>query len=175
MFAYLLPVYCVVVAPVAIAWALLGKDLLERWAARSARWRDVTVTFLTSATALLSVAALPGIDREVIDDGFLAPTMWFSYVDAPKAVEQPAIILFRYTPGDNTNEEPVYNVDVVDPDDAPIIRAHDLGPQRNRELFEYYAARQLQRHVYLFDRRTRTLTPLGKVTDLVSKPTTSPG
>jgi len=175
MFAYLLPVYCVVVAPVAIAWVLLGKDFLERWAARSPRLRDATVTFLTAAAALLSIAALPGVDREIIDDGFLAPTMWFSYVDAPNAVERPAIILFRYTPGDNTNEEPVYNVDVVNPDDAPIIRAHDLGPERNRKLFEYYAKRQPQRHVYLFDRRTRTLTPLGKVTDLVSKPATSPG
>ena len=59
--------------------------------------------------------------------------MWFSYVEAPKAVQQPAIILFRYRTGDNVNEEPVYNVDVMVPDDAPIIRAHDLGPQRNRE------------------------------------------
>jgi 4-amino-4-deoxy-L-arabinose transferase-like glycosyltransferase len=172
MFAYLLPVYCVVVAPVAIVWVLLGKSVIERWAARSARWRDASVAFLTTAAALLSIATLPGIDREVIDDGFLAPTMWFSYVDAPKAVERPAIILFRYTPGDNTNEEPVYNVDVVNPDDAPIIRAHDLGPQRNRELFAYYAQRQPDRNVYHFDRRTRTLTPLGKIADLA--PTAAP-
>jgi hypothetical protein len=29
------------------------------------------------------------------------------------------------------------------PDDAPIIRAHDLG-ERNAELFRYYAARKPQ-------------------------------
>jgi hypothetical protein len=56
------------------------------------------------------------------------------------------------------------------PDDARIIRAHDLGPERNRELFRYYAQRQPQRTVYRFDRMTATLTRLGNVVDLALLP-----
>ena len=119
------------------------------------------------------------LNWHVRDDLYIRPVMFDSYVRIPQSVQKPAIVLFRYTTGDLVHEEPVYNVDVVNPDDAPIIRAHDFGELRNQELFEYYAARQPQRNVYLFDRRTRTLTPLGKVADLVSTPptttTTSPG
>ena len=52
---------------------------------------------------------------------------------------EPAVILFRYHPGMNFFEEPVYNTDVAWPDDAPIIRAHDLGWPRDRQIVEYYA------------------------------------
>ena len=172
LFAYLLPMYCVVIAPISIFWVLLGKDSIER--RRSERWR----TFITVATTLsiagLSLAALPEIDRNIVDDGFVAPTMWFSYVQLPQSVTPPAIVLFRFRAGDNVNEEPVYNVDVVNPDDAPIVRAHDLGLERNRELFDYYAKRQPNRTVYLYDRARRTLVPLGNVGDLARRfPTSS--
>ena len=92
--------------------------------------------------------------------------MWFSYKELPKHVQVPALVLFRFHPGDNTNEEPVYNVDVMNPDDAPIIRAHDLGVQRDQELFDYYAARQPERTVYLFDRAARKMVRLGNITEL---------
>ncbi|MEO6436334.1 MAG: hypothetical protein ABIP55_11330 [Tepidisphaeraceae bacterium] len=177
LFAYVLPVYCVVISPAMLLGVLLGKDAVERW---SGRWRRGAAVFLTSAIALLSLAGLPGIDREVIDDGFLTPTMWFSYVEAPKTVQTPAIILFRYTPpgdgpggggygGDDVDEEPVYNVDVVNPDDAPIIRAHDLGVEPDRVLFDYYAKRQPDRTVYLFDRKSRQFVRLGNVAELARR------
>jgi hypothetical protein len=146
-FAYLLPMYCVVVAPGAIAWVLLGKDALEHIAERR---REAVTVALTLAIAGLTLVSLPEIKRDVVDDGFTAPTMWFSYVELPKTVQTPAIVLFRYTPGDNVNEEPVYNIDAINPDDALIIRAHDLGVDRDRELFDYYAQRQPQRAVYLY-------------------------
>ena len=166
MFAYLLPWYAVVVAPPMILWALLGKQWLERLARKRS---GVANAVLSLGVVAACASALPGIDREVIDDGYLAPTMWFSYAQAPKDVQKPAIILFRYRAGDNVNEEPVYNVDVANPDDAPIIRAHDLGPQRNQKLFDYYAARQPQRFVYLYDRSSRTLLPLGNVAELAGR------
>jgi hypothetical protein len=45
----------------------------------------------------------------------------------------------------------VYNVDVAWPDDALIIRAHDLGA-RDVEIIEYYGRAQPQRNVYVVDR-----------------------
>lgn len=164
MFAYLLPWYCVVVAPAVILLVLLGKDFFERNC--GTRHRPIAGAVLSIALVAAAVTSLPGVDREMIDDGYPAPVMWFSYVEAKKTVQQPAIILFRYRPGDNINEEPVYNVDAMTPDDAPIIRAHDLGPARNAALFDYYAKRQPQRTVYLFDRATRTLLILGNVAEL---------
>jgi hypothetical protein len=173
IFPYLLPMYVVVIAPAVILWALLGKASLE------ASFPPAIAVALTLAVAGLSIAAIPPIDRDVLDDGFVTPTMWFSYVELPKRVQVPAIVLFRFHPGDNVNEEPVYNVDVVNPDDAPIIRAHDLGLERNRELFDYYAKRQPARTVYLYDRASRNLVELGNVVDLarrfpVTKPATAP-
>jgi hypothetical protein len=52
-----------------------------------------------------------------------------------------------------------YNLDVANPDDAPIIKALDLGP-RNDELFDYYRARQPDRSFFLYDFADGTLTPL---------------
>ena len=146
-----------------IIWVLLGKRAIEQSAGR---WRDLATVALTLAIAGLTLVSLPEINREVLDDGFAAPTMWFSYVELPRHVQQPAIVLFRFRPGDNVNEEPVYNIDAINPDDAPIIRAHDLGMERDRELFEYYAQHQPDRTVYLYDRSTRQLVELGNVAEL---------
>jgi hypothetical protein len=90
------------------------------------------------------------------------------YKDLPGKVKQPALVLFRYKQGvDSPHEEPVYNIDVVNIDDAPIIKAHDLGPARNAEIIRYYAERQPNRRVYLCDRATRTLTDLGPAGTLI--------
>jgi hypothetical protein len=160
----------VVVAPIAIFWVLLGKEAVDGGATR---WREAAAVATTLAIAGLTLAAFPPIDRDVLDDGFpaerFAPSMWFSYVELPANITPPAIVLFRFRPGDNVNEEPVYNVDVVNPDEAPIIRAHDLGRERNRELFAYYAARQPDRAVYLYDRASRTVVRLGNVVELAQR------
>jgi hypothetical protein len=174
MFAYLLEMYCVVIAPVVILWVLLGKEVAESLAGTGVR-REATRAFLTTAIAGFCVAALPEVDHQILDDGYVTPTMYFSYVEAPKHVRTPAIILFRYRHGDNVNEEPVYNIDVAWPDDAPIIRAHDLGRDRDRALFAYYARKQPNRTVYLYDRASRALVPLGNVVELAKRfPATVP-
>ena len=177
-FPFLLPHYAVVPAPAVICGALLVKRGIEQcFPARLSRGAEV---FMTVALLGLAIAAIPGIDRETLDDGHLRPTMWFAQKLLPQAVTQPAIVLFRFTPGDSVHEEPVYNVDVVNPDDAPIIRAHDLGPQRNAELFDYYARRQPDRNVYRFvrPRPGEPLRPpvlLGNVADLARQfPATRP-
>ena len=165
-FAYLLPMYCVVVAPGVIVWVLLGKNAIEQLAGR---WRDGARVALTVAIAGLTIASLPEIHRQTLDDGFAAPSMWFNYVELPRHVQTPAIVLYRFHPGENVNEEPVYNIDAVNPDDAPIIRAHDLGVERDRELFDYYAKRQPARTVYLYDRTSRQMVTLGNVAELAQR------
>ena len=63
------------------------------------------------------------------------------------------------------DEEPVFNDTVAWPDDAPIIRARDLG-DRDIELYRYYANRGPDRTVYRFDLHAQTLTRLGRVREL---------
>ena len=45
----------------------------------------------------------------------------WNYFQMPKLVKQPAIVLYRFGPTEKPWEEPVYNWDVLWPDDAPII------------------------------------------------------
>jgi hypothetical protein len=68
------------------------------------------------------------------------------------------VILFTYKTGVNIIEEPVYNTTVAWPDDAAVIRAHDLG-DRNREILDYYARTQPERVFYRYDRASNTLSP----------------
>jgi hypothetical protein len=88
-------------------------------------------------------------------------------VDAKLAAldRKPAIVLFHFPPDGNPHIEPVYNVDVARPDDAPVIRAQDLGA-RNKEIFDYYAARQPQRAFYLYNRSDLSIRFLGFAKDL---------
>ena len=47
--------------------------------------------------------------------------------------------------------------------------------ERNRELFDYYAMRQPDRSVYLYDRASRQMTRLGNVVELSRRfPVTAP-
>jgi hypothetical protein len=65
------------------------------------------------------------------------------------------------------HDEPVFNTDVAWPDDAAIIRAQDLG-DRDIELYRYYAARQPDRHIYLFDRGLGRLSYLGTAAEVAA-------
>ena len=49
------------------------------------------------------------------------------------------VIFVRYREGDTEHREWVYNL--ADIDSAPVIWAHDLGPEENRRLVQYYAGR----------------------------------
>lgn len=85
-----------------------------------------------------------GVSDETFDSAYLVD----AFANLPQyGVKPPAVVLFKYHsfPGlfkgvPEFIQEPVYNADVADPDEAPIIHAHDLGPRRNREIFEYYSS-----------------------------------
>ena len=63
-------------------------------------------------------------------------------------------------------------------EDAPIIRAHDLSPEQNQALFDYFAGRQPDRRVYRVNRTDTMdgvdgdirLEYLGTVAELSSRP-----
>ena len=154
--------YVMVIAPVVMFTVLAG----ARAIADAFPFRGFTAVFLTLAIGLL---ALHRVARNAegmfqnLDPGTL---MRADYQMIPRRVKTPALVLFTYHPEDSSYlEEPAYNWDVMNPDDAPIIRAHDLGP-RNSELFAYYAQRQPDRSVYVYDHMANKFQSLGVVSHL---------
>jgi len=167
--------YAAAVIPAVLLSAVLGLRVL---ADAFPRFREhigtagvlvIVVVSLTSLYEFNPVAtALDPPDgkhlHEIDDETFHSALLRFAH-DLDALVEKPAVVLFKYAPGQNVIEEPVYNTDVAWPDDAPVIRAHDLG-ERNGEIYRYYAAKQPDRMFYQFDRATGKLTPLGRAKDL---------
>jgi hypothetical protein len=128
----------------------------------------VVVGCATSFWEINRLIAPPG--KQIDDETIHSPMLRQINEDIPAAqdLKKPAVFLFRYHRGGNFFEEPVYNTGVAWPDDAEIIRAHDLGPLRDQEIVAYYAARKPVREFYLFDpKAAQPINDLG--------PTTRPG
>lgn len=157
--------YAIVAAPAVILSLILAVEEIARSVSRWSGGIRASLTLGLLATALFGTREL---NPEVDDETFPSPMLQFVNLEMPQHVQTPAVVLFRYRPGDNVIEEPVYNNAAPWPDDEPIIRAHDLG-ERNIEIFRYYAAKQPQRTFYLFDRANQTLTRLGTALELVQK------
>jgi Dolichyl-phosphate-mannose-protein mannosyltransferase len=156
-YVFFFPHYVIVVAPAIIGGILIGAEQL---ATVHSKIRAGLCLFI----AILAIAALPQLDPAIQDKMFDAPLM--QAVNTKLAgLGEPSIVLFAYSAARNVDEEPVYNADVAWPDEAHIIRAHDLG-ERNSELFRYYADRQPQRRVYRFDEADYSLTFLGTASEL---------
>jgi len=81
-------------------------------------------------------------------------------------VHAPAIVLFTFDERADVNDEPVYNAEVAWPDDAPVIRCHDLGEDFNRQIFAYYAAHGPNRAVWRFSRTDASLKYVGTVREM---------
>ena len=156
--------YVMAIVPAVIILVLIGASAVVR----AFPGRQLTTVFVPLAIFLLAMHRLCLNDQGAYQR--LGPgVMQSNYVDIPAKVTLPAIVLFHYSPAEHYgafDEEPVYNWDVLNPDDAAIIRAHDLGSTRDMEVFDYYAQNQPGRNVYLFDREPRTLKSIGKVKDL---------
>jgi hypothetical protein len=145
--------YCITAAPGVIVAVLGGATALaEAWP----RCRSRISSGISLAVVGLAITSLPEFHPDKFDDDSW-PAISFNYDVLPTQVRKPALVLYRYwklTAGDterNFNDEPVYNVDVAWPDNAPIIRTHDLGA-RNAQIIEYYGRIQPDRNVYLVDR-----------------------
>ena len=145
LFPYLLPHYILTVAPPVILALLLGLRQLENCLNR---WRFAPTVLVLGACVAGMVRGYEGddIDRSI------------STIEKKlKEVHAPAVVLFRYHPNDTVHAEPVYNVDTLWPDDAAIVRAHDLGEPRNEQIVRYYWQRLPRRNFYLYDRRDHSL------------------
>ncbi len=159
--------YAVIVAPAVIILTLAG---LQAAADRCGRLGPSIVCAAIAFVIGLSLNSLHEFNPAVYDETFPSTMLWFVHEELPHRVQTPAVVLFRYRHGDPITAEPVYNSDVAWPDDAPVIKAHDLGP-RNIEIYRYYAQRQPQRMFYLFDRATGKLSdPLGTAKQLAERP-----
>jgi hypothetical protein len=152
---FILEHYPLVVMPGVLLLVALGMHGIERHAGR---WRT-TVTALLAAIVVTSVAvALPEVNaaKRVGTLEVVTPA------DIDRLVRRftdgRAVVLLRYDTLNGARMRP-YNLDVANPDDAPVIKALDLGP-RNHELFEYYQAREPDRSFFLYDFADYTLTPL---------------
>ena len=165
-YVFFFPHYTLVVAAAVVLAIVVGAEQLV--ALTPARLRPRVAVGVTFVLAGMAVAGLPefAVGGPTTDDLFNTPVL--GNVDAQLAgLGSPrAVVLFTYDPERNAHEEPVYNAAVAWPDDAAVVRAHDLGPAVNARLFAYYAARQPDRVAYRYDEATRHLTPLGPVTAL---------
>jgi hypothetical protein len=161
-YSYFFPHYTVAVLPAVILLVLAAPASIGRTWPRLAAPAGLAIGLVIAA---VSVTALPQVNRARHDQWFDAPLL--RGVDAALASisKRPAIVLFKYDPERSIHEEPVYNASVAWPDDAEVIRAHDLG-ERNGELLAYYAKRSPAREVYRFDEKDQKLTDLGNVADL---------
>ncbi|MGA2498860.1 MAG: glycosyltransferase family 39 protein, partial [Tepidisphaeraceae bacterium] len=139
--------YAMIVAPAVIILTLAG---LQATADRLPQMAPTVVCTGIAFSVGFSLNSLHELNPAVYDETFQSTMLWFVHEELPQKVHGPAVVLFRYRPGDRITEEPVYNSDVPWPDDAPVIKAHDLGA-RNIEIYRYYAQRQPQRMFYRFD------------------------
>jgi hypothetical protein len=130
--------------------------------------RVALVSSATLLVAALALASLPEFDPSMHDDVDATHLQRIDQIlDA--LPDRQALVLFHYSSSVSYFYEPVYNTDVAWPDDARVVRAHDLGTAQNAKLFAYYASIQPQRMVYVYDRLTDTLTRLGDVEALASR------
>ncbi len=165
-YAYFLTHYTVICAPGVIALILVGADVVI--ATFPARRATLTM-FFTLAIAMLSISEFSLFNHSAWDEFFPATELKTiaELIQPIRDRGERAIVLFHVGPDEPGGVEPVYNPDVIWPDDAPVIRAHDRGEQ-NFKLFHYYAKQQPDRVVYRIDRAKspEVLERLGRVDEL---------
>jgi hypothetical protein len=142
--------YLTAVIPAAICAILMGWESLERaWP----RHRRKMATFLTLFISTVALNKIPGFGPH--DSG--PPTLLGLIVNQLRAdlskIPPNSVVLFPFIPGKSeVHAFPVFNDDVAWPDDAPVIRANDLGDEKNKALYAYYARIQPDRKFYRYMR-----------------------
>jgi hypothetical protein len=167
-FPFMLGHYPVVASPGIIVGIVLGIYAISQ---SHLRWRmriSSSVTLLITTSAIYAMAASlapPG------DDPQLSGTVSYAHNELPSEVKTPAVVLVRFREYNSPHQEIVYNTDTIWPDDAPIVKAQDLGPERDGEIIRYYTRVQPERNFYLVDRGLGELKaiPLGTARELAAK------
>lgn len=148
--------YALIVAPASIMLVVMGTQALGN---AFGRYRERAEVVIAMALAAVSLTSLSELNPWLSDPNVDAPMLADSEHKLSE-ITRPAVVLFHSEPGNDGGEEPVYNISTPWPDDAQVIRAHDLGA-RNIELFRYYADRPPHRMIYLYDESTYELRELG--------------
>ncbi len=162
-YAFFLPHYLIVLAPIGIFLILAGIESIAR--AWPANREPITCALLLAAVAL-PVSLLPEFTGKRTEYRF-PELVRVNRSLATIPPQERALVLFRTDPAKTSVfQEPMFNFESAWPDDARVVRAHDLDAEKNRALFRYYANKQPDRVVYLYDRGTGALARLGVVTDL---------
>ncbi|HYE18657.1 MAG TPA: hypothetical protein VEA69_09445 [Tepidisphaeraceae bacterium] len=179
--------YAVPIAPAVICLVLAGAHALcAALPGRAVAGARALAALLIAAVTALS---LPQLEHDWPDSSLrqgYAADDWgmmaagYRYVDTAVdaavrrhtgAAAGPALVFFRWHPDAMIHIEPVYNDGVAWPDDAPVLRAHDLGEPANRRLLDYYLRHGQDRHVFVYDRDpARTLEPiryLGRASQII--------
>jgi hypothetical protein len=162
--------YLVPIMPAAICAALMGWESLERaWPGH----RRKIATFFILFIPIIAVDRLPGLSPH---DAGAPNTLLLAAKQIRSDLSQippRSVVLFPFIPEKSeVHAFPVFNDDVAWPDDAPIIRANDLGDERNKELYAYYARVQPDRRFYRYTRElnndTKPLQYLGTAKELAT-------
>ena len=163
--------YAIPIIPAVLLCILLGVQTVAR------AWPRYTGALTAALTCGIVAAAVTGTwevnhlivtgKRQQVTDEPL-PSSYLREIH-DRIQGRRAVVLFQYSPGDNWKEEPVYNSDVAWPDNAEVVRAHDLGP-RDQEIVEYYARRQPDRMFFTVRRDPRSaqrqITPIATADQL---------
>ncbi len=169
VYLFFLDHYIVTVLPSMICLILMGWDsILRAWPARGR-----LATFLLVAISCMSIAALWRLTAHWQPDSSSAPDQRPANRLLATLPITPAVVLFRFDPRvASFHDDPVYNDGVAFPDDAAVVRARDLGPEKNRDIIHYYAQRQPDRVFYIYDPDSRAAgqnplsPPLGTAREL---------
>ena len=162
--ALLLSHYLVVWMPPMILLIVLAPLALARAFPRLAGILPAAAVVMLLAAV---ISAQPGVNPHA-QKQWTAPQMSEVHRALATLPHKPAVVLFRFDPQTNFHHEPVYNVETAWPDDAEVIRAHDLG-ERNAELIRYYAGREPERWFYVYERSTGAVRELGAARELVKE------
>jgi hypothetical protein len=165
VYPILLSHYLVAVAPAMILLVVAGIHVLRE------AFSAVPLAAILPAFGgmLLMFAGFPQANPTVVDERLDGRELHYINLLFEEDIHEPAVVLFRFHPGLTVHIEPVYNIDTAWPDDARIIRAHDLGAERNREILDYYARHQPERVFYLYDRGSAALQRLGTARSLAAR------
>jgi hypothetical protein len=155
--------YAIPIIPAVIVLVLLGAEaIVSAWPRYPLLLRS-SLALLIAATAVTSLWEINRlIDSNSHTDESLDSPLLRKVHDL---YGERAVILFRWDPKQNWKAEPVYNGEVTWPDDAEVIRAHDLGP-RDAELIDYYAKIQPERVLFVWDQKRDELRRIGVMADL---------
>ncbi|HEX8340781.1 MAG TPA: hypothetical protein VF624_07725 [Tepidisphaeraceae bacterium] len=160
-----LPNYSVQIAPALLT--LVAASSVAAVPALGRRVENGRAALALSVLALATLAALRTPQAGMVGHG--VETLRNVFGTFQQRVASPALVLIRYDPSQSPHVEPVYNLAAAGIDDNPIVLAHDLGPEKNRRIIAYYAARQPSRNLYYFDRRTLGLRQAGLVKDAANQ------